>query len=143
MGQSAACLKPEATALVQQLLPPGTAVRLEFDPQGADAEGTIVAAVFSNDKLVNESIALAGLGVADSRDGAGRFLPQVEKAQESARAERVGAFLRRGGVRGCPERCALLVSRALHRERQPKSRLRPPVSRLQLPRLRPRGRQHR
>jgi micrococcal nuclease len=51
-----------------------------------------VAAVFSNDKLVNESIALAGLGVADSRDGAGRFLPQVEKAQESARAEQVGLF---------------------------------------------------
>jgi micrococcal nuclease len=91
-GQSAECLKPEATALVQQLLPPGTAVRLEFDTHRVDAAGIIVAAVFRNNKFVNESIALAGLGVADSRDGTGRFLPMVEKAQESARAERVGFF---------------------------------------------------
>jgi len=66
--------------------------RLEFGTQRVDAAGIIVAAVFSKNKLVNESIALAGLGVADSRDGTGRFLPMVEKAQESARAEQVGFF---------------------------------------------------
>lgn len=56
------CYGPEAAALLAELAPPGTAVRLERDTEGRDRFGRLLAYVFraADGVLVNEAVAAAG-----------------------------------------------------------------------------------
>lgn len=89
-GEPVQCLGPEATAFLEELLPVGTPVRLEYDDVRTDGYGRTLAGVFLSDRLVNAEIARAGLAAAAVVDGNDRFLPPVEEAVRLARAASVG-----------------------------------------------------
>jgi micrococcal nuclease len=86
------CLGPEATAFLADLLPVGTAVRLEYDEVRTDRYDRTLAGVLLGDRLVNAEIARAGLAAVVVVDENVRFLPPVEDAVAQARVDGVGLF---------------------------------------------------
>lgn len=88
----ASCRASQATAFVQEMLPPATAVRLEFKAGSEDSGGQSSATVYVDDQSVNEAVVGAGLGLADPGDGAGENLAVLLTAQERARAAQNGLF---------------------------------------------------
>ncbi len=90
-GGAAQCLGPQATVYLSSLLPPGTAVRLEYGAERTDADGRTPAGVFVGlDRLVNAELARAGLAAVVA--GGDRFAPAVEEAGRHAREARVGLY---------------------------------------------------
>ena len=86
-NQPVECLGPQATEYLEDLLPKGTQVRLEFDAERHDKYGRTLAGVFAPDgSLVNASIAREGLGIPVQFGGNTKFLPPVEAAYAEARA---------------------------------------------------------
>jgi len=87
------CLGPEATKHLQDVLPVGSKVRLEFDVERHDKYGRTLAGVFNeSNQLVNAEIARLGLGVPMVVDPNRKFLPPVEAAYEEARTAKTGLF---------------------------------------------------
>lgn len=87
------CLAPEATAFLEELLPSGTPVRLEYDEVRTDRYDRTLAGVFTAaGALVNAEIARAGLASVVVFDDNVRFLPPVEEAQAQAEAAGVGLY---------------------------------------------------
>ncbi|MDD9206529.1 thermonuclease family protein [Georgenia sp. 10Sc9-8] len=86
------CLGPEATAFLEELLPVGTAVRLEQDEETQDQYGRELAGVFLDETLVNAEIAREGLGVAVLYEPNDRFYADVLAAQEEAREAGHGLY---------------------------------------------------
>ncbi len=86
------CLGPEASAFLEDLLPPGTAVDLEYDGEKLDRYGRTLAGVWLREALVNAEIARAGLGVPVQFNGQVKFLPPVEEAAAEARRVGAGAY---------------------------------------------------
>lgn len=86
------CLGPEATDFLEQRLPAGTRIRLEYDQVRLDPYGRTLAGVYESDSLVNAEIAAAGLGVAVVFEPNRRFYDQVLSAQEQATSNRLGLF---------------------------------------------------
>ncbi|MEX5261274.1 thermonuclease family protein [Kocuria sp. CPCC 205263] len=85
------CLGPEATALLEELLPPGTVVGLEYDQERTDRYDRTLAGVFLKDgTLVNAEIARQGLGTPLYIAPNGRFLPPVEEAFAEAEEQQAG-----------------------------------------------------
>lgn len=85
------CLGPEAAALLEELLPPGTVVGLEYDQERTDRYDRTLAGVFLEDgTLVNAEIARQGLGTPLYIAPNGRFLPPVEEAFAAAEAQQTG-----------------------------------------------------
>ena len=85
------CMGPEATKALEQLLPVGSKVRLEFDKEPLDKYGRSLAGVFhSNGVLVNAEIARLGFGVPVLFEPNRKFHPPVVAAFEDARARAVG-----------------------------------------------------
>lgn len=85
------CLGPEATALLEELLPPGTVVGLEYDQERTDSYGRTLAGVFREDgALVNAEIARRGLGTPLLVEPNDRFLPPIEEAFAEAEQQRAG-----------------------------------------------------
>lgn len=85
------CLGPEATALLEELLPPGTVVGLEYDEERTDSYGRTLAGVFLEDgTLVNAEIARQGLGTPLHIAPNDRFLPPVEEAFAEAEQQQAG-----------------------------------------------------
>lgn len=85
------CLGPEATALLEELLPPGTVVGLEYDQERTDRYDRTLAGVFREDgTLVNAEIARQGLGTPLDIAPNGRFLPPVEEAFAEAEEQQAG-----------------------------------------------------
>ncbi|MFF0904991.1 UNVERIFIED_CONTAM: thermonuclease family protein [Kocuria sp. CPCC 205316] len=85
------CLGPEATALLEELLPPGTVVGLEYDQERTDSYDRTLAGVFLQDgTLVNAEIARQGLGTPLYIAPNGRFLPPVEEAFAEAEEQQAG-----------------------------------------------------
>ncbi|STX07458.1 thermonuclease family protein [Kocuria rosea] len=85
------CLGPEATALLEELLPPGTVVGLEYDQERTDRYDRTLAGVFLEDgTLVNAEIARQGLGTPLYIAPNGRFLPPVEEAFAEAEQQQAG-----------------------------------------------------
>lgn len=85
------CLGPEATALLEELLPAGTVVGLEYDQERTDSYGRTLAGVFLADgTLVNAEIARQGLGTPLYVAPNDRFLPPVEEAFAEAQERKVG-----------------------------------------------------
>ncbi|NLJ54881.1 MAG: thermonuclease family protein [Intrasporangiaceae bacterium] len=84
------CMGPEATRFLEDLLPVGTKVKLEYDVARTDRFGRDLAGVFLDKQLVNAEIARAGLGVAVSFAPNTKFFDSVKAAETEARANGVG-----------------------------------------------------
>lgn len=92
-NQPVECLGPQAADYLAEQLPPGTAVRLEFDAERHDRYDRTLAGVFApNGTLVNAEIARKGLGIPVTYGNNVKFLPPVEAAYEEARAAKAGLF---------------------------------------------------
>lgn len=92
-NQPVECLGPQATDYLASVLPPGTAVRLEFDKERHDKYGRTLAGVFApNGSLVNSEIAREGLGIPVQYGDNAKFLPPVQAAYEEARTAKTGLF---------------------------------------------------
>ncbi|RZT87112.1 micrococcal nuclease [Pseudonocardia sediminis] len=87
------CLGPEASAYLEELLPPGTPIKLGYDEERVDGYGRVLAGVFLLDgRLVNAEMARAGLATSMVVGGNDLFLPQVQQAQDDAIAARRGFY---------------------------------------------------
>lgn len=87
----AECLGPEATAFLEDLLPQGTSVGLEYDQERKDKYDRTLAGVYLTDgRLVNAEIAREGLGVPVYILPNRRFLPPVQDAFAEAQQEKRG-----------------------------------------------------
>jgi micrococcal nuclease len=92
-NQPVECLGTQATDYLASALPPGTAVRLEFDKERHDQYGRTLAGVFApNGSLVNAEIAREGLGIPVKYGSNAKFLPPVQAAYEEARSAKTGLF---------------------------------------------------
>src|SRR5699024_4433380 len=58
------CLGLEARQFLEELLPVGTEVELDYDVEKEDSYGRTLAGLFHEDVLINAQIAAEGLGVA-------------------------------------------------------------------------------
>lgn len=87
------CLGPEATALLERLLPVGARVTLEYDEERRDRYDRLLAGLIDIDGgLINARMAESGLSgplVVGKND---RFYADVTRAFEDARSNKVGAF---------------------------------------------------
>ncbi|MCZ2404569.1 thermonuclease family protein [Paenarthrobacter sp. Z7-10] len=87
------CLGPEATKYLQDSLPAGTHVRLDFDAERHDKYGRTLAAVSTDSgSLVNAEIAKRGLGIPMSVGGNTKYLAKVQAAHAQAKAAKQGLF---------------------------------------------------
>ncbi len=86
------CLHDEATTFLEQRIPPGTEVDLEYDEERHDQYGRVLAGVLENDSLVNAEIAAEGLGVAVLFEPNDRFYDEVLAAQAAAEDAGLGLF---------------------------------------------------
>ena len=86
------CLGPEASDFLEELLPTGTEVQLEYDVEREDHYGRTLAGVFHEDSLVNSQIATQGLGVAVVYEPNRKFYDQVKAAEHNARNHQAGIF---------------------------------------------------
>ncbi|GAA4118378.1 hypothetical protein GCM10022249_23110 [Enteractinococcus coprophilus] len=86
------CLGPEATEFLQELLPAGTRIDLEYDVERKDRYDRTLAGVFYNDTLVNAQIAARGLGVAVTYEPNHKFYDEVKAAERQARNKASGLF---------------------------------------------------
>ena len=93
------CHGPEASAFTRQLLPEGTAVRLERDQEPRDHFDRLLAYVFRADDgvFVNEAILAAGEAEVLSIDPNHAYASQLAAAADAARAAGAGLW---GGCQG-------------------------------------------
>ena len=92
-NQPVECLGPQATEYLEDRLPKGTQIRLEFDVDRHDKYGRTLAGVFAPDgSLVNAEIAREGLGIPVQYGKNVKFLPPVQAAYEEAGTEKTGLF---------------------------------------------------
>jgi micrococcal nuclease len=94
------CHGPEASALTKELLPKGTAVRLERDTEGRDGYGRLLVYIFRSrdDLFVNREIALRGEAYEL------RIEPNSTRANEIAAAVDEARAAGRGLWSACPAR---------------------------------------
>lgn len=87
------CLGLEATVFLEDLLPPGTQVGLDFDIERQDQYDRTLAAVFTQDgTLVNAEIARQGLGVPVLFEPNEKYYSAVQDAHAEAQAQQLGFF---------------------------------------------------
>lgn len=86
------CLGPEATAFLEEQLPVGQEIQLEFDEERTDQYERVLAGVYKEGELVNAEIARAGFGVAVSYEPNVRFYDEVSSAQHEAESKGLGLF---------------------------------------------------
>lgn len=86
------CLGPEATAFLEEQLPVGQEIELEFDEERTDQYERVLAGVYKEGELVNAEIARAGFGVAVSYEPNVRFYDEVSSAQHEAEGKGLGLF---------------------------------------------------
>lgn len=87
------CLGLEATTYLEETLPPGTTVGLDFDVERLDQYGRTLAAVFTEDEtLVNAEIARQGLGVAVLFEPNDKYYGAVKDAQAEAESQQRGFY---------------------------------------------------
>ena len=91
-GRPADCLAEAARDFLADLLPAGTAVRLEYDVEHQDKYGRDLAGVFLDDELVNVRIAEEGLAAAMVVGENRKLYPPVQGAVDAAQRARRGIF---------------------------------------------------
>lgn len=94
------CFGPEATVRLTELLPPGTAVRLERDVEARDRYGRLLAYVFraEDDTFVNLALVEEGFAEANRYEPNVARQGQLEEAEATARAEGRGLWPACGGT---------------------------------------------
>ncbi len=86
-GEQPECYGPEASAFTKDLLPPGTAVRLERDVVGRDDYDRLLAYVYlvADGRMVNEAIIAGGfatpLSIVPNTAYAARFVAAASAAE--------------------------------------------------------------
>ncbi len=93
------CFGPEASARTRELLPAGTAVRLERDAEARDHYGRLLAYVFraSDGLFVNLALVRDGFATALIIEPNATFAAQLRDAEGTARAARLGLWGACGG----------------------------------------------
>lgn len=91
-NESVECLGPEAEQFLEDLLPSGTEVELEYDAERQDRYGRTLAGVFHEGSLVNAEIAAEGYGVAVLYEPNRKFYDPVKRAEQEARDNARGLF---------------------------------------------------
>lgn len=86
------CYGPEAKIRLAELLPVGTAVRLERDVEARDRYGRLLAYVFRSEDDLNINLVLVEEGFAEARP----FEPNVTRQAELDRAEANAKTTNRG-----------------------------------------------
>nr|WP_231703843.1 thermonuclease family protein [Arthrobacter sp. zg-Y179] len=87
------CLGPEATTFLEEALPPGSTVTLEFDVEREDRYGRTLAGVYDADnRLMNAEVARHGFGIPVTYEPNAKFRPPVDEAYEEARDNQAGLF---------------------------------------------------
>ncbi|WP_210244082.1 thermonuclease family protein [Arthrobacter yangruifuii] len=87
------CLGPEATVFLEEALPPGSSVELEYDVEREDRYGRTLAGVYDDeDRLMNAEVARHGFGIPVTYEPNAKFRPPVDEAYEEARDQQAGLF---------------------------------------------------
>lgn len=86
------CYAEQAQHFVEELIPEGTRVRLEYDQERTDHYGRELAAVYVDNTLVNKEIAGAGLAVPIVVEPNDRFYRDIEEAVASAKRGQHGVY---------------------------------------------------
>lgn len=79
----------------------GQDLRLEFDKDTKDRYGRLLAYIYCGNKMLNEEMVRAGMALAVTYKPNTKYQKRLERAQEQARAERRGFWLR-GGLKQTP-----------------------------------------
>lgn len=86
------CYGEEAKRFVEDLLPEGSTVRLEYDQQRADHYGRELAGVYAGETLVNKEVAAAGLAVPVLVQPNDLYYDEISDAVTAAKHEGKGVF---------------------------------------------------
>lgn len=86
------CYGEEAKRFVEDLLPEGSTVRLEYDQQRADHYGRELAGVYAGETLVNKEVAAAGLAVPVLVQPNDLYYDEISDAVAAAKHEGKGVF---------------------------------------------------
>ena len=86
------CYGEEAKKFVEDLLPEGSTVRLEYDQQRADHYGRELAGVYAGETLVNKEVAAAGLAVPVLVQPNDLYYDEISDAVAAAKHEGKGVF---------------------------------------------------
>lgn len=86
------CYGEEAKRFVEDLLPEGSTVRLEYDQQRADHYGRELAGVYAGETLVNKEVAAAGLAVPVLVQPNDLYYDEISDAVAAAKHESKGVF---------------------------------------------------
>lgn len=92
-GHAGECLADEATAELEELLPVGTGIILDYDVERTDRYGRTLARVTRDDGIdVNRALVKAGLATPVTFGRNGRYRGEMDRAYEAAQAREVGFF---------------------------------------------------
>ncbi len=91
-GRPSECLAEEAKEYLEDRLPQGIEVTLEYDEEKTDKYGRTLAGVFLGGDLVNADIAAEGLAVAKKIGANGKFYNEVKEAESGPRTKGTGVF---------------------------------------------------
>jgi len=93
------CFGPEASARLGELLPPGTAVRLERDAEARDQYGRLLAYVFrlGDDQFVEEVMLREGMGAVLDIAPNSAYRSRLGEAAADAKSARRGLWAACGG----------------------------------------------
>lgn len=97
-GNPSECFAEEAKQRLEELVPPGTKIHLEYDQERLDKYGRTLAGVFRDDQFVNEQLAREGLGRAMLVEPNSRFYQRILDAESEPRDAGHGIF---GAAPGC------------------------------------------
>jgi micrococcal nuclease len=85
-----------AQLALRQMLPTGTAVRLEYDAAPTDQYGRVLAYVWVDSTLVNEAMVRDGWAVLYTVPPNVKYAERLGRAQNEARAGRAGLWAQNG-----------------------------------------------
>lgn len=97
-GNPNECFAEEAKQRLEELVPPGTKIHLEYDQERLDKYGRTLAGVFRDDQFVNEQLAREGLARAVLIEPNSRFYQRISDAESEPRELGNGIF---GATPGC------------------------------------------
>ena len=91
------CFGAEATTRLRELLPVGSRVRLEVDLEARDRYGRLLAYVFADERMVNETLLAEGYGALSIYEPNSTYRPRLTAAERRARTRLAGLWSACGG----------------------------------------------